>query len=482
VNAKKWGAPLRYNRRMTSRAAAKGRSLSLLAAVCLLATLLLSPTAEASRGLPAALAPALTAPATPDQVLEAELSDPPERLRLFDDLRLPPRPLELVEARKTASGVKHHDLGLNIQQTGGLDRNCSGLSFQGLWTDPVTGISYARNRWYDARTASWLSEDPLGAVDSPNLYAFVGWRPHAATDPMGLFEGAMVAAEIQNEQIMAEAGPAPLSQTDERMFALFASLPGAVFDRVVGIAFFPMLAAGSIHDRAHSDAEKVAAAFDEGGRHAANAEIERLREEEHKDFLLGVAKSIPPVGTGFAVDNAFDVCDQDAGAPCGEAWAEVIVSAEIDAAVVYGASKGVRGASAASEPELVAARRSIAEKFYRESGFSEAATAEHIRGIDFTQPVDVVTIPSGAKVIQYQIPGGPQGNYYAPVGTPGNRLGFYTSGVEAVTYTAGENVRALRSTAATTIDDWSMRAYGWEIETTGGGTQYFTTSPLDLAP
>jgi len=58
--------------------------------------------------------------------------------------------------------------------------------FQGLWTDPVTGISYARNRWYDARTASWLSEDPMGAVDSPNLYAFVGWGPHVGRDPMGL--------------------------------------------------------------------------------------------------------------------------------------------------------------------------------------------------------------------------------------------------------------------------------------------------------
>ncbi len=57
--------------------------------------------------------------------------------------------------------------------------------FQGLWTDPVTGIAYARNRWYDARTASWLSEDSMGAIDSPNLYAFVGWGPHALTDPMG---------------------------------------------------------------------------------------------------------------------------------------------------------------------------------------------------------------------------------------------------------------------------------------------------------
>jgi RHS repeat-associated protein len=58
--------------------------------------------------------------------------------------------------------------------------------FQGLWTDPVTGMAYARARWYDARNATWLSEDPLADVDSPNLYAFVGWQPSMATDPRGL--------------------------------------------------------------------------------------------------------------------------------------------------------------------------------------------------------------------------------------------------------------------------------------------------------
>ncbi len=57
--------------------------------------------------------------------------------------------------------------------------------FQGLWTDPITGMSYARNRWYDARNARWLSEDSLGAIDSPNLYAFVGWGPQSLTDPLG---------------------------------------------------------------------------------------------------------------------------------------------------------------------------------------------------------------------------------------------------------------------------------------------------------
>jgi len=58
--------------------------------------------------------------------------------------------------------------------------------FQGLWTDPVTGMSYARARWYDARNAHWLSEDPMGAVDSTNLYAFVGWQPNMGVDPLGM--------------------------------------------------------------------------------------------------------------------------------------------------------------------------------------------------------------------------------------------------------------------------------------------------------
>jgi RHS repeat-associated protein len=57
--------------------------------------------------------------------------------------------------------------------------------FQGLWTDPVTGLSYARRRWYDAATASWLSTDPAGSADSENLYAFVRLQPHRFTDPEG---------------------------------------------------------------------------------------------------------------------------------------------------------------------------------------------------------------------------------------------------------------------------------------------------------
>ena len=35
-------------------------------------------------------------------------------------------------------------------------------------------------------TVGWLSQDPMGDKDSPNLYGFVGMRPHEKTDPLGL--------------------------------------------------------------------------------------------------------------------------------------------------------------------------------------------------------------------------------------------------------------------------------------------------------
>lgn len=61
------------------------------------------------------------------------------------------------------------------------------LLFHGLWTDPAPSLAYARNRWYDPRTASWLSEDPLRDFDSPNLYAYGAWQPQMYRDPEGLW-------------------------------------------------------------------------------------------------------------------------------------------------------------------------------------------------------------------------------------------------------------------------------------------------------
>ncbi|MBL8111897.1 MAG: AHH domain-containing protein [Acidobacteria bacterium] len=58
--------------------------------------------------------------------------------------------------------------------------------FQGLWYDAVTGLGYARNRWLDSSIGVFLSPDPIGSVDSENLYLAVVARPHRVVDPLGL--------------------------------------------------------------------------------------------------------------------------------------------------------------------------------------------------------------------------------------------------------------------------------------------------------
>lgn len=63
-------------------------------------------------------------------------------------------------------------------------------SFQAApFHDSFTGLVYFRNRWYDPRTGSWLTPDPMGYTDSANPYAFAGGDPVNGRDPSGLCLG-----------------------------------------------------------------------------------------------------------------------------------------------------------------------------------------------------------------------------------------------------------------------------------------------------
>lgn len=54
--------------------------------------------------------------------------------------------------------------------------------------DP-TGLLWEHFRYRDLETGVWLSRDPAGFVDGPNLYAYVNQNPWSKFDPLGLAEG-----------------------------------------------------------------------------------------------------------------------------------------------------------------------------------------------------------------------------------------------------------------------------------------------------
>lgn len=154
---------------------------------------------------------------------------------------------------------------------------------------------------------------------------------------------------------------------------------------------------------------------------------------------------------------------------------------------MVGGAAGVRGGQAASaryQAAVVASRRATAQSFYAEQNWPQARIDSHLKGIDFSKPVRVGSIPANSTMGQWQVPNGPKGNYFAPVSETPGRLGISPVGhdpaVGAVskvqtTYTNPGPVRALQSHAANIDDNWSS-PYATAV-TPGGGTQYFVPDP-----
>lgn len=66
--------------------------------------------------------------------------------------------------------------------------NLTGAAFRytGQRLDPETGLYYYRARYYNAAIGRFLSPDPIGYDDGPNLYAYVRNDPLNFIDPLGL--------------------------------------------------------------------------------------------------------------------------------------------------------------------------------------------------------------------------------------------------------------------------------------------------------
>jgi RHS repeat-associated protein len=70
------------------------------------------------------------------------------------------------------------------------------FGFASAWRSTTTGLVWLRHRWYEPRLGQFLSPDPLGAVDSHNLYAYAGFDPINNRDPLGLGSTGPAASSL----------------------------------------------------------------------------------------------------------------------------------------------------------------------------------------------------------------------------------------------------------------------------------------------
>jgi RHS repeat-associated protein len=73
-------------------------------------------------------------------------------------------------------------------------------SFTGKELDPDTGLHYYNARWYDAELGRFISEDPAGDPNNPNLYSYCRNNPLIYIDPTGYIsqEDAMAEHEAKS--------------------------------------------------------------------------------------------------------------------------------------------------------------------------------------------------------------------------------------------------------------------------------------------
>jgi RHS repeat-associated protein len=72
------------------------------------------------------------------------------------------------------------------------------------FVEPLNGMIYIRDRWYDPGTGEWLTPDRLGYNDSANLYAYAGGDPVNGGDPTGTRKAT--AAELAKIAQLKAAG------------------------------------------------------------------------------------------------------------------------------------------------------------------------------------------------------------------------------------------------------------------------------------
>jgi hypothetical protein len=304
----------------------------------------------------------------------------------------------------------------------------------------------------------WLSKDPLAERGGVNLYGFVGNNGVGRWDYLGMtWEDPHDNPWLNRAHSLMES-----DSNEERLKAIPYGIGGAgwaVWDAGFNL-FRYQLPEGIARNKAELALRDAATTL------IGRAYLSTIEIGASPFSLLYNIDQVPRglVGLPAALADDFQRLIN-----CPNASNFYDLSEKL--AAIYGIS---RFASQRVVAAQMAYRRGVALDFYQSNtSWTDATIESHLRGIDLRRPVRVVTLSSRKELLQYHLPGRRPGNYYTLPGTSADQLGIYTSGLSSTPRFLVRSTRALSSTAASTIDDWSMRDYGWKIDVDGGGPQYF---------
>lgn len=163
--------------------------------------------------------------------------------------------------------------------------------------DPATGLVYKRDRWYDPTTGSFVTPDPEGHRDSPNLYAYCGGDPVNCSDPTGRAaflsrSGWIVATDNQNGHRIHRFSPEEIAKDPvgvRRFIGLRSNVSAAVADDIMFRAGY---GAWFNNTALTQVARNVSAGVDDIGRHVASTFVSSLP-------VVGEGADARQVVTGF---------------------------------------------------------------------------------------------------------------------------------------------------------------------------------------
>ena len=294
--------------------------------------------------------------------------------------------------------------------------------------EPATGLVFFRNRWYDSSTGSFLTPDPIGYGDSSNLYVFAQADPVNGSDPLGLWNytpsavgHAIFRGADQLKWQITDIAPSKRESGIGFIDAGNRAVDLAAVTTInTGIDFVAGLVGGffTIGERSGEAIAEYNSAtpWRSSGRVAFSVGLNAIATVGYATGIAGVGNRLINAASEALMPAAmFDMGITAAGqAGILRSLAPAITRQQALVMRNIAASRQARAVSGYS----VYARKHLAYTYYQRGGWQSSRIGDHMKGIDFTQEVVEEALPLGTRVAQWQRPGNPIGNYFAPPRQP----------------------------------------------------------------